>query len=141
MYLPFTPNIMREEHRRGVTASGQGYSYSESNSFHLEDIAGQLAPQAIPQSLIPCRPSRMPIAIMQTNPLQWGSGIMDRFLADPQDIHPEPAMSNAAAGMPRQLSVRAQNSLGGRSNIARPPAVTYGSLFELAPGTYDIVGG
>lgn len=126
--LPFTPDKPRKErlHGQGVI------SYEQSNAMHVEQVFPQAAPDPIRQGMAPCRPARRQVAIMSNRTGDWNSGFAEDFTVGHIRIK-----RLQPAG--RQLGVRAQNSVGVRPNISRPPAVAYGSLFSLNAPTYDII--
>lgn len=129
----FTPFAKRKELRHG-----QGViTYGESNELHIEQVFPQAAPDPIRQGDTPSRAPRRQVAIMSTRPHDWGYGISEDFIPNAESHLLLRRIMQAG----RQTNVRSQNDVGVRPNIERPPAVTYGSLFQLTGPTYDVFGG
>lgn len=127
MYLPFTPVAIRHE-----SPHGQGtQTYDEYNARPQAVVNAQMAPDPIRQGDTPSRPSRHPIAIMSTDPRDYGYGIPEDFLP----YYKTEIVPNRNRG--GQLNVRAQNSVGVRPNIDRGNVAAYGSLFSLSGNVYD----
>jgi hypothetical protein len=126
-----TPFIQRREHLHG-----QGtLSYTQFNGVLTEAVYPQAAPDPIRQGDTPARLSRRPVAFMQLNIAEWGMGIAPDFLAD----NPHPLLRRPVGNVSNyQLNARAQNPVGIRPNVYRPPAIAYGSLFSLSAPTYDL---
>lgn len=131
LLTPFTPMARRHEvpHGQGVI------TYDQSNALHGQVQPIHAAPDPIRQGDTPSRPPRHQIAIMSTRLDDWGMGMQEDFLVAPGSVH---SLTRRIMPAGRQLDVRSQQPVGVRPNLAKPPAVTYGSLFELGPDTYDI---
>lgn len=131
MYLgQFTPLA-----RRRPSPHGQGtVTYEEYNARPGESVFPQDAPDPIRQGDVPCRQSRMPIALMSLDVTDWNSGFPDAFLPT---YNKDKIPRFQQVGNQAQLNIRAQQAAGPRPNIARGTVAAYGSMFQLAPQTYD----